>query len=117
MSMRDCWHEGAEYKCVFVVGQKLQLLAIFSWDAANGIYHENQITVQGPAPVFNIFVKGDVWTYLQDGEDKQGNVYHTASSGPTPRPERRHFTQRVLAGRQDLGDPGEGVETKVDAGG
>ncbi len=74
---RDCWLEGAELKCVFVVNRKLQLLSIFDWDAIDGIYHENQITVQGPSPVFNIYVKGDVWTYLQDGQDKTGDVYHT----------------------------------------
>ena len=76
-SNRDCWREGAELKCVFVVNRKLQLLSIFDWDATDGVYHENQITVQGPAPVFNILVKGNTWTYLQDGEDKTGKVYHT----------------------------------------
>jgi len=74
---RDCWIESQELKCVFVVNRRLQLLSIYDWDAADGIYHENQITVQGPAPTFNIYVKGQVWTYLQDGQDKTGNVYHT----------------------------------------
>ncbi|HEV7165613.1 MAG TPA: hypothetical protein VGO35_09515 [Gammaproteobacteria bacterium] len=77
VTVRDCWHEGTEFKCVFVVNNKLQLFGIYSWDSPNGIYHENQITVQGPSPVFNIYVKGDTWTYLQDGEDKEGKIYHT----------------------------------------
>ena len=76
MTVRDCWQEGPEYKCVFVVNNKLQLFGIYSSDP-DGIYHESQITAQGPSPAFNIFVKGDVWTYLQEGEDKEGKVYHT----------------------------------------
>lgn len=91
-SDRDCWLEGAELKCVFVVNRKLQLLGIFDWDAADGVYHENQITVQGPSPPFIIYVKGAAWTYLQDAEDKTGNVYHTRIVKTYASPDRVDIT-------------------------
>lgn len=77
VSARDCWLQASELKCVFVVNKRLELYAIFTLDAGNGIYHETQFTHEGESPVFNIYVKGNTWTYLQDGEDKGGNVYHT----------------------------------------
>ncbi|MFI4920128.1 MAG: hypothetical protein ACHQAZ_00640, partial [Gammaproteobacteria bacterium] len=75
-TVRDCWQEGGEYKCVFVVKGQLQLFDIFDWDAVDGIYQETQITPQGKQPTFHIFVKDATWTYDQDIESKGGQVVH-----------------------------------------
>lgn len=111
---RDCWKEAAEYKCVFVVNRKLQLLSIFSWDAQDGLYHENQITVAGPSPVFNIMVKGSVWTYTQDGEDKQGNVYHYRKVRDYSQPGAVSFTGEYSLDGKTWVTIEKGTETKVD---
>ncbi len=91
-SDRDCWLEGPELKCVYVVNRKLQLFSIFDWDATDSVYHENQITVQGPSPVFNILVKGETWIYLQDGQDKTGNFYHTRLTKTYASPDKVDIT-------------------------
>lgn len=116
-SNRDCWFEGAELKCVFVVNRKLQLLSIFDWDAAEGIYHENQITVQGPSPGFTVYVKGNVWTYLQDGQDKAGNVYHTRIVKTYASPTHVDITTEYSLDGKTWVLYEKASETLVDAGG
>lgn len=113
---RDCWREGAEYKCVYVVNRKLQLFSIFDWDAGDGIYHENQITVQGPSPVFNIVVKGNTWTYDQDGQDKQGNVYHYRIVRTYTSPTSVQFTNQYSLDGKTWVTLEQGTETRVGGG-
>ncbi len=116
-TVRDCWREGGEFKCVFVVNRRLQLLSIFSWDAADGVYHENQITVQGPSPVFNIQVKDNVWTYTQDGQDKQGNVYHYRIVRTYTSATSADFLNEYSLDGKTWVTLEKGTETRVDAGG
>lgn len=113
---RDCWVEGQELKCVFVVNRRLQLLSIFDWDAGAGIYHENQITVQGPSPVFNILVKGDTWTYDQDGQDAKGNVYHYRIVRTYTSPTSVKFTNTYSLDGKTWVTIEQGTETRVAGG-
>lgn len=116
-ALRDCWREGAELRCVFVVNRKLQLLSIFSWDAVDGIYHEEQITPQGPSPVFNILVKDNVWTYTQEGQDKQGNVYHYRIVRTYTSPTSADFLNEYSLDGKTWVTLEQGTETRTDAGG
>lgn len=75
-TVRDCWREDEEFKCVFVVNGRLQLFDIFSWNAGDGLYRETQITPEGRQPDFHIFVKDATWTYDQDIETQGGKVVH-----------------------------------------
>ena len=113
---RDCWRSGPELKCVYVVNRKLQLLSIFVWDAADAIYHENQITVQGPSPVFNILVKGNVWTYDQDAQDKEGNVSHYRIVRTYTSPTNVQFTNSYSLDGKTWVILEQGTETRVDGG-
>jgi len=116
-TFRDCWREGEEFKCVFVVNRKLQLFSIFDWNAADGVYHESQITVQGPSPVFNITVKDNVWTYNQDGQDKQGNVYHYRIVRTYTSPTSADFLNEYSLDGKTWVTLEKGTEKRVDAGG
>ena len=115
-TVRDCWREGAEYKCVFVVNGQLQLFDIFSWDAGDGIYQELQITPQGKQPVFHISVKGDTWTYDQDIESRDGHVIHyRIVRGYTSRTSADYLYEYSVDGK-DWTPIAKGTETRVDGG-
>jgi hypothetical protein len=114
VAMRDCWREAAELKCVYVVNQRLQLLSIFSWDAQDGIYHENQITVSGPSPAYTIMVKGDVWTYTQELEDKEGKVHHSRKVRDYSHPGTVSFTGEYSEDGKTWVTYEQGTETKID---
>ena len=114
VALRDCWREAAEFKCVFIVNRKLQLLSIYSWDAVNGVYHENQVTVQGPSPVYNIMVKDGVWTYTQELEDKDGKVHHYRKIRDYSHPGSVGFTGEYSDDGKTWVTFEKGTETKID---
>jgi hypothetical protein len=116
ITLRDCWREDADYRCVFVVNRKLQLFSIFTWNAADDVYHENQITVQGPSPAFNIMVKDNVWTSTQDGQDKQGKVYHYRKIRTYTSSSSVDFVSEYSLDGKTWVQLEKGVETRVDAG-
>ena len=75
-TVRDCWREVDEFKCVSVVNGQLQLFDIFTWNAQDGLYRETQITSHGRQPDFHLSVQGNTWTYDQNIESKDGEVIH-----------------------------------------
>jgi len=72
VTVRDCWRTDSAVKCVFIVNGVLEHYSIYSWDAANNLYQETPITGRGKQPEVHIGVKGNVWTYDQDTQDRDG---------------------------------------------
>ena len=115
-TVRDCWREGAEYKCVFVVNGQLQLFDIFSWDAADGLYQEIQITPQGRQPVFHLSVKNATWTYDQEIESHDGHVVHYRIVRSYTGPKTADYLYEYSLDGKDWTPIAKGTESRIDAG-
>jgi len=115
-TVRDCWGEGTEYKCVFVVSGQLQLYDIFSWSAGDGIYQELQITPQGKQAPFHVSVKGDTWTYDQDIESHDGQVVHYRIVRSYTAPTSADYLYEYSLDGKEWTPIAKGVETKINGG-
>lgn len=113
-TVRDCWREGTEFKCVFVVNGQLQLFEIFSWDPVDSVYHETQITPQGKQPDFHIQVKGAVWTYDQDIETKDGKVVHYRIVRSYTAPRNSDYLYEYSMDGKEWTPIAKGAETRID---
>lgn len=112
-TVRDCWLEGPEFKCVFVVNGQLQLFDIFSWNAEDGIYRETQITSQGRQPDFHILVKGSTWTYDQDIETQESQVIHYRIVRTYTTPVSADYLYEYSMDGKDWTPIAKGVETRI----
>ena len=115
-TVRDCWREGTEYRCVFVVNGQLQLFDIFSWDAGDGLYQQIQITAQGKQPVFHISVKNATWTYDQDIESHDGHVVHYRIVRNYTTAKSADYLYEYSMDGKDWTPIAKGTETRVDGG-
>ena|SRR5579859_1560663 len=115
-TVRDCWREDPEYKCVFLVSGQLQLFDIFSWDAGDGIYQETQFTPQGKQPMFHVSVKNATWTYDQEIESHDGHVVHYRIVRSYTTPKSADYLYEYSMDGKDWTPIAKGTESRIDAG-
>jgi hypothetical protein len=116
VTVRDCWRTDSAVKCVFIVNGVLEHYSIYSWDAANNLYQETPITGRGKQPEVHIGVKGNVWTYDQDTQDRDGNVVHLRIVRTYTSPVSADYLMEYSGDGQQWTLVAKSVETRTDAG-
>lgn len=116
VTVRDCWRTDSAVKCVFIVNGVLEHYSIFSWDAANSLYQETPITPRGKQPEVRIGVKGNVWTYDQDIQDRDGNVVHVRIVRSYTSATSADYLMEYSGDGQQWTVVAKSVETRTDAG-
>ena len=115
-TVRDCWRTPDAFKCVLIQDGGLRAETVFTYNAATGLYYEDEITPKGRAPSFTLMVKDNVWTYHQDTTDAAGNaiVYEIVRTFTSPTTVEYH-SEYTRNGKEWIGMT-KGTETKVDTG-